>query len=356
MCPLAGLSGCQHYNYRNAERGLEMVSPKGRGRKAEWLMEDLVPEVREGKPREAGLTIVLDKLSQRPTEEWLEMASRYVDYAKIGWGLPLLVDLRDLTDRVRTYQEWDISVGVGGTLLELAEVKGVSSHLLDRLWELGFDAVEVSSGSVDIPLERRLRLIEEASDRGFRVFAEVGKKDPERQMPLSAVIGEISGILKHGVAWKVIIEGRESGKSACLFDSHGNIRWSWLTSLASTFGPDSLVFEAPFTHQQAALIKYLGPNVNLANISPSEVLSLESLRLGLRGDTFMMPSSLDVPGGPSSKFVYYLLKHEGPLPTREIVRMTGLPRRTVNNALRILREAGFVTAVGEGRTAVWVAL
>ena len=335
---------------------MKVVNSESREGREKRLLKNLVPNVRQEKPRETGLTIVLDKLSQRPSEEWLEMTSRYVDFVKIGWGLSLLVDVRDLADRVRAYHVWDISVGVGGTLLELAEVKGLSSDLLDRLWELGFDAVEVSSGSVDIPLERRLRLIEEARDRGFRVFAEVGKKDPARQMPLSAVIDEISGILKHGVAWKVVIEGRESGRSACLYDSYGNIRWGWLTSLASTFDPDSLVFEAPLTHQQAALIKYLGPNVNLANIPPSEVLSLESLRLGLRGDTFMMSSALDVPGGPSSKFVYYLLKHEGPLPTREIVRMTGLPRRTVNNALKILREAGFVTSVGEGKTAVWVAL
>ncbi|MDK2373166.1 MAG: phosphosulfolactate synthase [Candidatus Korarchaeota archaeon] len=311
---------------------------------------------RSSKPREKGITMVLDKLSQPLSCLGLEYKAPYIDYVKIGWGLPLLIPTDMLRERIRLYHELDVDVGLSGTLMELATVKGRARDLFEEAWSLGFNVVEISSGIVDIPMQERLELADYARSLGFKVTFEVGKKDPSRKLPLRSVIEEIRLALESGRVWKVIIEGREFGKASCLFDEEGNLKSDWFSALISMFDHGDLIFEAPLVKQHVELIRRLGPNVNLGNIRMEDVLSLESLRLGVRGDTFLIKSRGSLTGGsPSEKFVLYVLKQFGPMSSSEIKRKTGLPSRTIYKALKNLKDKGLVEQLSLGGTTIWAA-
>ncbi len=323
------------------------------------MLSDLrrsVVERRSSKPREKGITMVLDKLSQPPSCLGLEYRAPYMDYVKIGWGLPILIHEDVLKERIRLYHEHDVDVGLSGTLMELATVKGRVKDLFEEAWSLGFNIVEISSGIVDIPMQERLELADYAHSLGFRVTFEVGKKDPSRKLPLRSVIEEIRLALEFSRVWKVIIEGREFGKASCLFDEEGNLKSDWFSALISTFNHEDIIFEAPLVKQHVELIRRLGPNVNLGNIRIEDVLSLESLRLGVRGDTFLIKSRESLTGGsPSEKFVLYVLRQFGPMSSSEIKKKTGLPPRTIYKALKNLKEKGLVEQLSLGGTTVWAA-
>lgn len=321
-------------------------------------MLDTLSSVKRGsKPRTTGLTVVLDKL-QPVNEAYLACIADCVDYAKIGWGLSLVAKPDMLGERLSLYKSRSVHVMPGGTLLELAEHRGIYSRLLGILWEAGFDAVEVSSGAKMIPLRRRIRMIEEAARMGFRVFAEVGRKKPSLRMDRGELVAEIGALLEESEAWKVVIESREHGRNSCLFDGRGELRRDVFEAVVSRFDASRLVFEAPLPHQQAVLLKKLGPEVNLGNIGLYDVPSLETLRRGLRGDTFATGAlSLWIDGPPSAKFVYFVLERYGMLSTRAISSITGLPARTVYDALRFLRESGLVDSVsGQGGEKKWYTL
>ncbi len=323
------------------------------------MLSDLrrsVVERRSSKPREKGITMVLDKLEHPPDCLGLEYRAPYIDYVKIGWGLPLLLRGELLKDRISLYHGFDVDVGLSGTLMELATVKGGVRELFEEAWSLGFNVVEISSGIVDIPLEERINLADYARNLGFKVTFEVGKKDPSKRLPLRRAIEEIRTALESGLVWKVIIEGREFGRDSCIFDEEGNIKSEWFSTLISFFNPEDLIFEAPLVRQHVELIRRLGPNANLGNVRMEDVLSLESLRLGVRGDTFLIRSRGSMVGGsPSEKFVLYILRHFGPMSSSEIRKKTGLPPRTIYKALKRLRDKGLVEQLSLGGTTVWAA-
>ncbi len=312
---------------------------------------------RESKPRNKGLTMVLDKLELPPECLGLRYRAPHIDYVKLGWGLPLLLDADHLGERISLYHEHDVDVGLSGTLMELAVVRGVARQLFEEAWSLGFNVAEVSSGIVDIPLSERLELADYARDLGFKVTFEVGKKDPRRRLPLREVLNEVRAALDSGSIWKVVIEGREFGRAACIFDDEGELRHDRFSSLVSMFNHRDLIFEAPLIRQQVELIRRLGPNVNLGNVRLEDVLSLESLRLGVRGDTFLIRARDGInAGSPSEKFVLYVLKHSGPMSASEIRKRTGLPERTIYKALKNLRERGLIRQFSLGNVTVWEAV
>ncbi len=331
---------------------------RGSSERLAVLLERLT-QPRPGKPREKGLTIVLDRL-QPLGGDYLEIAAEYIDYAKIGWGLSLLAPPRALAERLEAYHSHGIQVLAGGTLLELAEHRGLVAEALDALWEAGFDAVEVSAGAKLIPLQRRLRMAEEAEKRGFRVFAEVGRKKPQLRMETSEMLAEIDAWLESGHAWKVVIEARESGRDSCIWDEQGRLRHQVLERIVSRFPVDRLVFEAPQPAQQAVLIRKLGPEVNLGNIGLYDVPALESLRRGLRGDTLAASeaAALWIEAPPSAKFTYYVLQRYGLLTVKDIAMITGLPPRTVYDALYYLRDRGLADSTVDRKTGekLWYAL
>jgi phosphosulfolactate synthase len=230
-------------------------------------------------PRSGGLTHVLDKgLGPRAWEDVLETAGTYIDIVKLGWGTAYVTpNLRRKLDVLR-----EKPVVIGGTFFEVVYVKDKVDDYKRWLSELGLRHVELSDGTVEIPRERKLELIADFA-RDFTVLSEVGSKDADVNYAPYLWVQWIKEELEAG-AWKVITEARESG-TAGIFRPTGEMRTGLIDEIVHDVDVDELVFEAPTKSAQAWFVKQFGPTVNLGNIPPDEVIPLETLRLGLRGDT-----------------------------------------------------------------------
>ncbi|HTA35471.1 MAG TPA: phosphosulfolactate synthase [Solirubrobacteraceae bacterium] len=239
-----------------------------------------MPE-RSVKPRERGITHVIDRgLSLADVDGLLEVAGAAVDVVKLGWGTALVS--ANLKPKLARYAEHGIPVVLGGTLTEIAIRQGRIDGLVAWLRELGLRHVEVSDGTVAIEPEYKRALIERLSGE-FVVLAEVGNKDADFIMAPYVWVEQIQRDLDAG-AWKVITEARESG-TAGIYRADGEPRTGLIDEIAHAVDADRLIFEAPLRPQQVWLLKRFGTECSLGNIAPDDVLSLETLRLGLRSDT-----------------------------------------------------------------------
>lgn len=241
---------------------------------------------RLGKPRGHGLTMVIDKgLGLGETRDLLSVAGEYIDFLKLGFGTSALYGQDLLEEKISLAKSYGVDIYPGGTFLEIAVFQNKLKEYLELAKNLGYTAIEVSDGTIDYPPEVREKAIMMAADLGFKVLTEVGKKNPLDGAPMDYYIEQILRDLSSG-ACKVIIEGRESGKNAGVYDQEGGLITSEIRDLLSALeDPRVLIWEAPLKEQQQDLILLFGPNVNLGNISAFDVLALEALRVGLRGDT-----------------------------------------------------------------------
>jgi phosphosulfolactate synthase len=236
---------------------------------------------RPGKPREIGLTHVMDKgLNLRDIEGMFDTAGDYVDIVKFGWGTSYVTN--NLEKKIALYRSFDTPVVCGGTLFEAVYGRGKLDDFKRWLVDNRFSHVEISDGTLDIPREVKLELIRDFA-RDFTVLSEVGSKDSEVVFAPYQWVQWIKEELEAG-AWKVITEGREGG-TAGIFRADGDMRTGLIDEIAHEIALDDLMFEAPTKSAQAWFVKHFGPTVNLGNIPPDEVIPLETLRLGLRGDT-----------------------------------------------------------------------
>jgi phosphosulfolactate synthase len=227
------------------------------------------------------LTHVIDRgLSIAEVDGLLEVAGSCVDIVKLGWGTALVS--ANLKPKLERYAAHDIPVVLGGTLTELAIKQGKMQGLIEWLRELGLKHVEVSDGTIAIEPERKHELIEQLAGE-FTVLAEVGNKDADFIMAPYVWVEQIQSDLDAG-AWKVIAEARESG-TAGIYRADGEVRTGLIDEIAHAVDPDRLIFEAPLRAQQVWLLSRFGTECNLGNIAADDVLSLETLRLGLRSDT-----------------------------------------------------------------------
>jgi len=244
---------------------------------------------RSVKPRDTGLTMVMDKgLGLNETSDLLQTAGNYIDYIKLAFGTPALYNEDILRKKVALIKASDIHIYPGGTFLEIAVLQNRVQAFLTRARDIGFSAIEVSDGTVPVPARIRKQVIQEALQMGFEVLSEVGKKSPMENIQTETLINQVQSDLKAG-AGRVILEARESGKGIGIYNNQGEIKQDFFKELNATLPcPDRIIWEAPLKNQQQALIIALGPNVNLGNIPPGEVLALESLRTGLRGDTLKL--------------------------------------------------------------------
>ncbi len=243
-------------------------------------------EGRSVKPRSTGLTMVIDKgLGMNQVEDMMTTAGDYIDIIKLTFGTSAFYDFKLLQEKLKLLQAAEIKVMPGGTFLEVAVWKNVLGSYLERAQELGFTAIEVSDGTINIPLARRWEVIRRCREKGFLVITEVGKKDPRESLPLETMVKIAKEDLAQG-AFKVIVEAREAGRGVGVFDEQGRTRLDEVERLVEGIGdPDVLIWEAPLKNQQQDFILRFGLNVNLGNIPSEEVLALEALRQGLRGDT-----------------------------------------------------------------------
>lgn len=252
-----------------------------------WQSVVTLPETRRlAKPRTNGITMVIDKgLGLGETRDLLEMAADHIDFLKIAFGSSALYPSQLMRQKIDLAKEYNIEVYPGGTLFEIAVFQGCIREFFHRARELGFTYIEVSEGTIDLPRQDRGRYIQMAREEGFGVLSEIGKKDPSVKIQPDQAIEQIFEDLANG-AEKVIIEGRDSGKGVGIYNAEGKINDELLQRLVAGVKDHSrLIIEAPQTSQHNYLLVNLGPNVNLGNVQPHDVLTLESTRVGLRGDT-----------------------------------------------------------------------
>lgn len=239
---------------------------------------------RTKKPRATGLTSLHDvNTTIGELRNILEDFADFIDIAKLGVGTGLVMPR--LQEKIDLYRAFDIQVYFGGTLFEkfyyLGELDAYKEFMIDH----GISWVEISCGTLDISLDERIALVEKFKD-DFTVLSEVGSKDAEKIMPPSEWIKELADLLAAGSSY-VITEGRQSG-TAGIYRANGEIRTGLVADIFKSVGSDRLIFEAPTSMSQNFFINQIGANVNLGNISPNEVLLLETQRLGLRRETFYL--------------------------------------------------------------------
>jgi phosphosulfolactate synthase len=239
---------------------------------------------RSAKPRERGITHVIDRgLSIAEVDQLIEVAGASVDLVKLGWGTAVVTG--NLDAKLARYRHHGIPVVLGGTLTELAIRQRRIEGLVAWLRELGLQHIEVSDGTLALEDGFKRALIARLVREGFIVLSEVGSKDAETLMAPYRWVELIQGELEAG-AWKVIAEARESG-TAGIYRRDGEPRTGLIDEITHAIDPSRLIFEAPQKEQQVWLLTHYGTEVNLGNIAPGDVLSLETLRLGLRSDTLL---------------------------------------------------------------------
>jgi phosphosulfolactate synthase len=229
---------------------------------------------RPDKPRNSGITMVMDKgLSIREAEDFMSVGSGYTDFVKLGFG----------TSLIKIYKQSGTIPYFGGTLFEAFIVRNMFKEYVEFLDKNEIDLVEVSDGSFDIEHQRKLEYISILAERGT-VISEVGSKKASVVFSPDEWVAMMKAELNAGSV-KVIAEARESGTTG-IYNEDGSINNKIISAIAEHVKLENVIWEAPLKSQQAWFIKHFGANVNLGNIAPNEIIPLESLRLGLRGDTF----------------------------------------------------------------------
>lgn len=237
---------------------------------------------RESKPRNAGLTMVMDKgISVRQAQDLIDCAGEYIDILKLGFGTSYMAP--NLKEKVRMYRDAGMKVYVGGTLFEAFYIRGQLTDYLKMLKKFDIDTIEVSDGSMEIPHKLKCDLIHEL-DKDFTVLSEVGSKEEGILISPAKWIRMMSNELEAG-SWKVIAEARESG-TVGIYRPNGSAHVVLINKILAKVNMEDILWEAPIKSQQVWFVQQFGANVNLGNIGPDGVIPLECLRLGLRGDTF----------------------------------------------------------------------
>jgi len=247
-----------------------------------------LPE-RTSKPRQTGIAMVMDKgLSLREAEDLIGTSSDYIDFLKLGFGTSLVT--KNIQEKIKTYQKANIKVYVGGTLFEAFIIRDQFDGYCKYVEKLGLDTVEISDGSMSLDHDLKCEYIQKLA-KNYTVLSEVGSKESGILIAPNRWIEMMQKELQAGSV-KVIGEARESGNVG-IYRPTGKAHVSLINKILEKVQSDKIVWEAPLKSQQVWFIRNFGANVNLGNIPPSEVIPLETIRLGLRGDTFFqfLPSS-----------------------------------------------------------------
>lgn len=255
-------------------------------------MKNILPFIpeRPAKPRNSGLTMVMDKgLSIREAEDFMSVGSEYTDFVKLGFGTSLITP--GFEKKIKIYKKAGVRPYFGGTLFEAFIIRNMFKEYVEFLDKYEIDLVEVSDGSFDIDHKRKLEYINKLAERRT-IISEVGSKKKDVIYTPDEWVGLMKAELNAGSV-KVIAEARESG-TVGIYNDDGSINNKIIGAISEHVRLENVLWEAPLKSQQAWFIKHFGANVNLGNIAPNEIIPLESLRLGLRGDTFFqfLPDNL----------------------------------------------------------------
>ena len=248
------------------------------------MMKNIIPFLpeRPAKPRNSGLTMVMDKgLSVREAEDFMSVGSEYTDFVKLGFGTSLVTP--GFEKKVKIYKNAGAIPYFGGTLFEAFVIRKMFREYIEFLDKYKIELVEVSDGSYDIEHSKKLEYIRTLANRGT-VISEVGSKKKDVVYTPDEWVAMMKSELDAGSV-KVIAEARESGTTG-IYNEDGSINNSIISAISEHVKLENVIWEAPLKSQQAWFIRHFGANVNLGNIAPNEIIPLETLRLGLRGDTF----------------------------------------------------------------------
>ena len=237
---------------------------------------------RTKRPRKEGVSMIMDKgLSIRQAEDLVDSAGEFIDFIKLGFGTSVIT--KHLSEKIKLYKQADIKVYFGGTLFEAFIIRGMFDEYVSFIDKYNLDSAEVSDGSIEIKHDKKCEYINKLS-KNFTVLSEVGSKEEGVIIHPNMWIKMMNTELQAG-SWKVIAESRESG-TVGIYRASGHAHTALVSKITSNVKNENIIWEAPKKAQQVWWLQQLGSNVNLGNIAPEEALSLETLRLGLRGDTF----------------------------------------------------------------------
>lgn len=240
-----------------------------------------LPE-RTAKPRLNGVTMVMDKgISLRHAQDFAESNSDYVDFLKLGFGTSLIS--KNVKEKVKIYKDAGMKVYAGGTLFEAFVVRNKFDDFIKYISDLGLDCAEVSDGSIELSHEKKCEYINILS-KNFTVLSEVGSKEEGVIIHPARWIKMMQSELEAG-SFKVIAEARESG-TVGIYHKNGSAHTLLINRIVNKVKIENIIWETPLKNQQVYFLKLFGANVNLGNIGVDDVIPLETLRLGLRGDTF----------------------------------------------------------------------
>jgi phosphosulfolactate synthase len=240
-----------------------------------------IPE-RTKQPRQNGLTMVMDKgLSFREAENFISVGGPHTDIVKLGFGTSFVTP--NLREKIELYQQHNIPVYFGGTLFEAFVIRNQFDDYIAMCKDYNIDVIEVSDGSIEIPHTEKCGYIEKIS-KFAKVFSEVGSKDAAHIIPPYKWIELMSAELNAGASY-VIAEAREAGNVG-IYRGSGEVREGLVQEILTKIPSEKILWEAPQKAQQLYFLELIGCNVNLGNIAPSEIIPLEAMRIGLRGDTF----------------------------------------------------------------------
>src|SRR5919199_6546731 len=310
-------------------------------------MKDLLEEYAKNridvkKPRKEGRTYIIDKLEGLDKEN-LEVLAPFIDAVKIYGVLPLIVSEEILKKKVKFYHDHNIKVSTGSTISEYMVAENAFDKFIREAANIGFDIIEIGENNAHLNFEQKKKLTESVLAKELDVQWKVGKKDPRHQLPLDVTLAKIEEAVKLG-SDKVVLEANE-GINVGVYDEKGFIRWNFVGALTSKFIPSTFIFEAPLELQQSALIAEFGQRVNLAEVRIEAASAVESQRRGFPTKAAFSVSNLskNPEGSPAAKFVYYIIKTKHPVEQAELVRLTRLPRRTIQSAVDELKEQGLIT-------------
>lgn len=234
-------------------------------------------------PRIQGITMVMDKgMSIQDIESFVSNGGYYTDFVKMGFGTSIVTP--KLQEKIEIYQQNNLKVYFGGTLFEAFLIRNQFEHYVSTLKKFNIKVVEVSDGCIELPHEKKCDYIKQLKDLGFTVLSEVGSKDASKVMAPYRWLKQMKDELEAGSDY-VIAEARESGNIG-LYRNSGEVREGLIEEILTSIPQHQIIWESPQKNQQLFFIQLLGADANLGNISPTEVIALEAMRIGLRGDSF----------------------------------------------------------------------
>ena len=308
------------------------------------MLNDLVKSrIDDKKPRSEGLTFIVDKL-QGVDKDNFEILSPMIDVVKIYGAFPLLIPEPILQRKIKFYHDFDVIVSKGSTITEYAIMENSLDRFVAEAAKIGFDVIEIGENSIELSTEQKEKITQIVRSKGnLEYHWKVGRKDPRHQLGVNETLLKIDEAMKIG-ANKVILEANQ-GMAVGIYDERGLVKWNFIGALTAKYPPMNFIFEAPLESQQSSLIAEFGQRVNLAEIHIDFVPLVESQRRGFLSKATYGVSAFarkEPEGGPASKFIYYIIKSKHPVEQGELINLTHLHRRTVQNAIEELKQQGLV--------------